>query len=205
MKSKRCCNCGETKPLGEFYKDKNMKDGVGYRCKKCTSKYMRNYCHSKRGLITQIYGSQIQTSKNRNHPLPEYTNHQLKEWLNSQPLFHKLFDEWIKSGFNQNLTPSCDRLNDYLPYSFDNIRLTTWSKNRSKGHRDRRNGLNNKNSKAVIGVHEDTKEVIEFYSMRSAERETGIPASNICACCLSKGYHKSAGGYKWKHKEDCYV
>lgn len=34
--------------------------------------------------------------------------------------------------------------------------------------------------------------------MRQAERETGIDATSISACC--NGKRKSAGGYKWRRK-----
>lgn len=33
--SKKCTKCGETKPLSEFHKDKNLKDGFAHRCKAC--------------------------------------------------------------------------------------------------------------------------------------------------------------------------
>lgn len=41
-------------------------------------------------------------------------------------------------------------------------------------------------------------EILHFYrSAMEAERETGIPNSNINKCC--KGIRKSAGGYIWKY------
>ena len=36
-----------------------------------------------------------------------------------------------------------------------------------------------------------------FYSIREAERKTGVNNRNICSCC--KGRQKSAGGYRWKY------
>lgn len=43
MASKFCAKCGETKPLGEFYKDRTRKDGLAAYCKPCCRKYDR--CH----------------------------------------------------------------------------------------------------------------------------------------------------------------
>lgn len=40
----------------------------------------------------------------------------------------------------------------------------------------------------------------EFYSMGYAERATGIPQPNIHKVCI--GARKTAGGYKWRHKND---
>jgi len=36
MKTKKCSKCGEIKSVSEFYKSKSTKDGLGYRCKKCS-------------------------------------------------------------------------------------------------------------------------------------------------------------------------
>lgn len=35
METKVCTKCGEKKELGDFYKNKNCKDGLAYQCKKC--------------------------------------------------------------------------------------------------------------------------------------------------------------------------
>ena len=43
MKTKKCSNCGEVKPLTEFYKNKGMKDGYQYECKKCNSERYKEY------------------------------------------------------------------------------------------------------------------------------------------------------------------
>lgn len=40
---KRCQHCGEILPESEFYKDKNMKDGLKYCCKKCWNKMQWEY------------------------------------------------------------------------------------------------------------------------------------------------------------------
>jgi hypothetical protein len=41
--SKTCSKCQETKPLSEFYKNKNYKDGHYYECKLCTKIYADGY------------------------------------------------------------------------------------------------------------------------------------------------------------------
>jgi len=32
---KMCSNCGETKPISEFYKNRSVFDGLAYWCKEC--------------------------------------------------------------------------------------------------------------------------------------------------------------------------
>ena len=40
---KRCSKCGEVKPVGEFYKHKNRKDGLQSQCKQCQKEYIEKY------------------------------------------------------------------------------------------------------------------------------------------------------------------
>lgn len=38
--------------------------------------------------------------------------------------------------------------------------------------------------------------------MTEAERCTGINQTNIVSCCKNRKYHKTAGGYIWKYKNN---
>ena len=45
---KKCCKCKVEKPLTEFNKDKNRKDGHQYKCKSCSAKYYaKHYAENK--------------------------------------------------------------------------------------------------------------------------------------------------------------
>jgi len=157
------------------------------------------YYRTKKGLVNSMYGGQRTRSRAKKYPLPPYSNDELKDWLFSQPLFHKLYDNWVESGFQRELAPSLDRRNDYKPYTFDNIRLTTWRENKAKGESDRRNGINNKVNKAVLQFTRDGELVAEFHSTKEAQRQTGIHYTNIGYTC--KGKRKTAGGFIWKYKK----
>ncbi len=50
----------------------------------------------------------------------------------------------------------------------------------------------------VIQLDLNDNVINEFESMRQAERETGIDATSISACCSGK--RKSAGRFKWRKK-----
>lgn len=199
MNTKKCTNCGEIKPINEFYKQKDSKYGLQPECKQCNNDRAKNYHLTKDGLITKIYGGQRSGSKKRNYSMPTYTKWELKEWLYSQPLFHKLFENWVQSKFDKMLAPSVDRINDYKSYSFDNIQLMTWKKNKQKGNYDIRNGVNNKQSKAVRCINIITGNVIEFYSIREASRQLNIDQSSISKCC--NGKRKTTKVYIWKYKQ----
>ncbi len=195
MTSKNCTQCGELKPLTEFSKDKSRKDGFQCYCKCCCLARVISYRRTKSGKITRIYRNQVDHSKGRGHALPSYTVEELREWCFAQPIFHELYDKWIASGYSKMQSPSCDRLDDYKPYTFDNLRLVTWQENKDKSHEDRKNGFNNKSSRAVTQMRLDGTFVKEFYSASQAYRETRTSTGSISKCCCGKG--KTANGFRW--------
>lgn len=204
---KECVMCKTYIQLNQF---RFMGNRFYSYCFSCERKYNKEYRQSINGLIYKMYSSQTKRSKDRNNPPPEYTKNEFKDWILGQYHFELLYDNWVTSGHKKDLTPSCDRLNDNKPYTFDNIRLVTWEINNKKGNYDRKHGVNNKVSKKVVGIHIKTNKIIEFHSIREAERQTGIQSSHISKCCLNKKYRsangkyyprKSAGNYKWKYKD----
>lgn len=195
MDKKRCFKCKKEKPLSEFSKCNRSKDKLQSKCKSCAKYYKR----TKKGVIVSIYSSQIRSSKDRKMDMPKYTKLEFQEWLLNNKLFHQLHKEWVNSNYDKKLTPSVDRKDDYKSYSFCNIQLMTWGGNNEKAYRDRRNGINNKNSKAVLQFDLNDNFVKEYYSIEQASRETGVNASNICQNCRSKA-HKTIGGFIWKYK-----
>ena len=156
--------------------------------------------HKKKGKIKQVYLSQVQRSKEYGRPAPTYTRDELVDWCMSQKEYHELFETWKVSGFKKDLAPSIDRLDDYAGYSLSNIRLCSWYENNTKANKDRKEGRNNKHSKAVIQMDENMNEIASYHSTIEAERQTGIPNTNISSVC--RGKRSTAGGYYWKHKEN---
>ncbi len=198
MTSKKCSKCNEIKPLTGFSKAKTCRNGLRSMCKKCSARYDRDYFRTKNGLVSKIYGGQKGSSKSRGHEMPSYTLDELKLWIFSQPTFEKLYLIWLDSGFSKLLCPSCDRLNDYKPYTLSNIKLTSWEENSKKRDLDTKNGINNKISKAVIQLNKDGIYINEYYSISSAYRMTGVCITSISRCC--SGYIDLAGGFNWKYK-----
>lgn len=198
---KICTKCKELKSIVDFSKDKNRKDGVDLWCKQCKNNYKNRYHHTKEGLATQLFVHQRSKSKKRGHTPPDYSKEELKNWLFNHKDFKKLFTEWENSNFNVSLTPSIDRINDYLPYSLDNIQLVKWKENNNRFHIDEKLGINRKKLIPVIAVSIDTGKITEFYSIAQAQRETNVLSTNIVDICKRK--HKnyiSSGGYYWYYK-----
>ena len=197
-KTKICVKCLNKKYICEFWKRNDSKDWFRAFCKCCRKTQQTEYIHTINWLLTSIYSSQKERSKLRWHNQPSYTKEELKKWILSQDNFHKLFEERKESWYEKNKIPSIDRLDDYKWYSFDNIQLITWEENNNKWHKDRKEWVNNKNSKAVIWTNIKTWEVTEYYSTKEASRVTSTHNWNLVACC--KWNKNNAWWYIWKYK-----
>ena len=83
-----------------------------------------------------------------------------------------------------------------LNNDLSNLEWCTVRENLRHGTRTKR--VAEKLSKKVIQLDLNDNVLNEFESMRQAERETGIDATSISACC--NGKRKSAGRFKWRKK-----
>ena len=61
--------------------------------------------------------------------------------------------------------------------------MVTWEENNNKGYLDRKSGINNKLSKAVVKMDLNGNEIKEYYSMRQAARDIGGDSGNIWRVC----------------------
>lgn len=92
----------------------------------------RAYRKTKVGVVTCIYGGMKVSSKRRQHPAPNFSSKELREWIFSQPNFEQLYTDWVASDYSRWMKPSCDRIDSSLPYTFDNLQLMTWRENDKK-------------------------------------------------------------------------
>ena len=204
MRTKRCVRCGKVKPISEFYKHKKMADGYRNICKDCINKQTREkkgwlkWDKTEKRVIRAIYKVEVRSSKQRNMPLPAYTRQELKEWLYKHN-FKELYDKWVDSGYNKYLKPSVDRLNDFKPYTFSNIRLVTWKDNLLHQTNNRRNHIGKeggKKRKIVRQYSLDRKLLAVYPSIHAAARAINGSFENIRRTCKKDSL--SAYGYKWK-------
>lgn len=199
-----CTVCNEKKKESDFHKAKAKKNGFSSWCKKCNKEYNELRYRTENGVIKTIYFGQIQSSKRREHPKPLYALQELTEWLYLNG-FLALYEEWKASGYIKDLKPSIDRINDFEPYSFSNIRLVTWRENRDRQYKDfRENNLPNGGyfgggHKKVEAINEDGSVFKEFISLSEAKRYFNLKTQgNISSCC--RGKKDKTAGYKWRYK-----
>ena len=206
---KKCFKCRETKELDKFYKHKGMADGHLNKCIDCTKKDTSNndrvysnrvldsYDRTQKGVIRVMYKTQVRNSKSRKMNLPDYTKEQFKEWLYSNN-FEKLYNEWVNSGFDKNKKPSADRLDDFKPYTLNNIRLVTWEENRNHQIMDIINGTgtSGRRCKPVIQYDSNGNILAEYHSFSFARRVMGYSMEGS----LKNGRPDRKNGFIWKYK-----
>ena len=209
----KCCNkCGILKPLYSYHKRTNKSDSYVSWCKECHINYKKEARKTKKGVLASIYEGQIYSSKKRGHDKPKYSKKDFIDWCLTQEIFHKLYDAWCSSGYKKDLVPSVDRINDYEGYCFQNIQIMTWGDNRSKAHKDMREGRNNKQSRAVSQYTLEGVWITDYHSINEAARAVGGSDCGIGNVCTKKprkfknkdGSHryvtlKTACGFRWTY------
>lgn len=186
---KRCNKCGKEKNVSKFYKKLTSYQP---NCKKCQLKERIKFARTKEGVASILYTSHVKRSRRKQMTPPTYTKNELKEWLFSQKLFHKLYDNWKRLDYQTDYIPSIDRSNPHLPYTMSNIQLMSWIKNKKKGYFEKKYKV------PVIQTTIDNFVVNEFESITDASIMTSIDRSDIGKCVSGKLF--KAGGFKWKQK-----
>lgn len=153
------------------------------------------------GFITRVYHNMIQSSKRRNHPPPEFTKDELREWFLKNKFFYTLWNNWVFSGFDRMSAPSADRLDNSIGYIFSNMELKTWGQNLEKDIVNNSKKAVEVTSKPVLQLNSEGNVINEYPSIREASRVTGIDRSNISMATI-RIRRKSAGGYQWKFKNN---
>lgn len=204
---KKCFKCFNTKPLSEFYKHPQTKDGYLNKCKDCTKKDSRDneknssisfesYDKTEKGVIRVIYKSQNANSKRRGHPKPSYCKDWFTNWLYDNG-FKLLYDNWVSSGYLKDFKPSVDRLDDYKPYTKDNIRLVKWKDNKDKQTQDilLAKSTSGERCKPVIQYDSNGNFIAEYISFSSAKRINGYSMERAI-----KSGKTDRKGFKWRYK-----
>ena len=190
---KTCSICSENLPLETFDVQSTGRQGRRADCKECRKRFLR----SERGLCKKLLSNQKAKSRKRGHPPPAYTEEQLFQWMLGQPNFQKLYAAWVDNGFITPLKPSIDRLDDYQPYTLNNIKLITTEDNINRYFTDAIQGINTKTAVAVDQYTLDGVFVASHHSYMAAARSLGqSQIGNIRN--VAEGIGKTAYGYIWR-------
>ncbi len=172
---KTCSICAQKLALTNFDIQKTGALGRRADCKSCRKRFLQ----SKTGMVKGIYSTQIAKSKKRKHPSPNYTEQELYDWVWKQPQAQQLYDAWVADNYSKKTKPSTDRLDDYQPYSLNNIRLITWQKHSQRYYQDAIAGINTKTCIAVDQFTLSGEFVQTYHSYKDAARAINGSFGNI--------------------------
>jgi hypothetical protein len=133
MRSKLCTSCKQYLPKNNFAINITSYDKLFIHCNSCALKHSRTI-NSK---INSIYRRQRKSSIKREHILPIYSLEWFTEWCLNNKIFITLFNNWVNSGYNTDLAPSVDRVNNEIGYTETNIQVMTWKENYEKEYVNR--------------------------------------------------------------------
>ncbi len=150
-----------------------------------------------RQYYTQVYSSIRHKSKRRGDEMPSFSKDELIDWLLLNGIEH-LWINYIESGYNKDLKPSIDRIDDYGVYSFDNMQLITWRENNIKGvNGDKHHkSCHNKQNRKPVGLVKDIKDncFIAFDSLIECAAWLGVHKVSVSRVLCGK--RKTIKGYK---------
>ena len=155
------------------------------------------YKRTKIGLIKEIYDSQKSNSKQGGMNQPTYPQQELIDWAFSQKCFHEIYDKWKSSNYEHRLRPSCDRIDNSVSYTLDNLRIITLGDNLQQVHEDQKSGIDNRMNKPIAEIDDNGYILKMYHSTRFAERELGFGNDSIGKVC--RGERKQIYGRRFMY------
>lgn len=149
-----------------------------------------------KGYLTQAFSSVRYKSKRRGEDYPNFTKNEFILWMHKNNVYLKWL-EYIESDYDINKKPSVDRIDDYKPYTFDNMQLITWKENRLKGVNGEKHHLschNRQNMKKVKIVNVFGETIKTFDSVIDCAEFLGVHKVSVSRVLCGK--RKSIKGYK---------
>jgi len=160
-----------------------------------SSESLKKYRRTKKGVLTNIYAKQMERSKKKGFPMPNYSSKYLHLRFLDDIKFNRIFKEWVKSNYSKPFKPSIDRINHKKPYTKENIQILRWSDNRYKESMERRNLKGDVYQMLNGGI------VNKYKSQREAVKLNRNFTQSMLSQALT-GVCKTAYGYNWVYKSE---
>lgn len=167
-----------------------------------TTLHERRKVKTIEGLLVRIYRTQTNKSKLRNHNKPEYTLEEFVDYWKNNNIFLSLFMKWKNSNYDKWLKPSCDRKDNKISYTWNNIQFVTWKENdnKQKSSEEQKQIMRSiKKSHIIPIIQKDlNNNIIKFWKNGTDDIKKEFKSiNNIRSVC--RGERKQAYNYKWEY------
>lgn len=146
---------------------------------------------------TQVYSSVRYKSKRRGDNMPKFNKQELIKWLVDNGV-ESMWIKYIESGYDKNVKPSIDRIDDYGSYTFGNMQLITWRENQIKGVNSKKhhNACHNRQNTKKVGLVKNLEDsvIIVFDSLNECATWLGVHKVSVSRVLC--GQRKTIKGWK---------
>lgn len=194
MKTKICIKCGKRKPLSEFHKCSQVKDGHKAICKICRkSEKFQNLIRQKNYYKKYPWKRTLTNIRQRcnNQKMSRYKDYGGRgiKCLITEEEIKQL---WFRDKAYKMEKPSIDRINNDGNYTFNNCQYIELFENHQKM-------IKEKNlRKPILQYDLNGKFIQEWESIKQAERILNLSVGCITRCCHK--IQKTAYNYIWRFK-----
>lgn len=166
-----------------YFTDEEKKAAI-QKSKKCWNannpEYYANYYLTPKGRAKTLLSNYRRKDKITNRGECTLTEDFIIEHIFSQPCAHCGRSDWTKIG--------CNRLDNSLPHTPDNVEPCCWDCN---------NKLGNKEKSKPVYQYTKNGELIKIWSSTNECGRNGYSQECVSLCC--NGKHKTHKGYLWSY------
>lgn len=149
------------------------------------AEYKRDYTKTPKGRAVRLLTEYRREDKKRNRGECTLTADWIVEHIFSQPCAHCGETDWTKIG--------CNRLNNSLPHTPDNVEPCCMKCNIKLGAKEK--------EKPVYQYTLDG-DLVKIWDSISECGRNGFNQGHVNACCLGKEKRKTHGGFIWKYEKE---